>query len=337
LFDQLVSQGITFRNYGEMSGGAAPLFSDDGRPTYQQVRANSNQCDYPSEIFNGCLLNEGAPNSPLCAFDCGLGCKGTAVKAQSRIDSFNREFQAQLLAGKVPHFNYLIMMSDHTNGVSSGARDPLSMVADNDLGVGQLVELVSHSDTWSESAIFVVEDDSQDGADHVDAHRAPALVIGPYVKHGGEVVHTRYDQLSVIRTIELILGLQPLSVFDAVATPMYDAFMPTPDDTPYTAIQPEKSLLDVCPCPNSASNEALSAALPYNEVDRVPQAINDRILWQRVHGAASPPPPPGPNASRLEAARADAVLKLYAQYARNPDKARKYIAEYLRAVGEDDD
>ena len=337
LFDQLVIQGIRFRNYGELSGGATPHLGDDGRSTFPQVIANSNQRSYPSEIFNGCLLNDDAPNSPLCAFDCGLGCKGTAVLAQSRIDAFNRDFQAQLLAQAVPNFNYLIMMSDHTNGVSDGARDPLSMVADNDLGVGQLVDLVSHSDIWPESVIFVVEDDSQDGADHVDAHRAPALMIGPYVKHGGEVVHTRYDQLSVVRSIELILGLEPLSVFDAVATPMYDAFTPTPDLTPYTAIQPEKGLLDVCPCPNSEANAALSAALPYSEVDRVPQSINDRILWQRVHGAASSPPPPGPNASPLEAARADAVLKLYAKYARNPDKARMSIADYLRAIGEDDD
>jgi YVTN family beta-propeller protein len=336
LFDQLVRQGIRFRNYGELSGGAAPVFSNDGRPTYLQVRANSNQVAYASELFNGCLSNDGAPNSRLCAFDCGLGCKGSAVLAQSRIDAFNRDFQAQLAKDAVPHFNYLIMMSDHTNGVSDGARDPLSMVADNDLGVGQLVQLVSASEIWPESVIFVVEDDSQDGADHVDAHRAPALVIGPYVRRGGEVVHTRYDQLSVVRSIELILGLQPLSVFDAVATPMYDVFTGTPDNTPYTAIQPEKSLLDVCPCPNSESNAALSAALPYNQVDLVPQAINDRILWQRVHGAASPPPP-GPNASRLEATRADEVLKLYARYARNPSKARKYIADYLRAIGEDDD
>jgi YVTN family beta-propeller protein len=336
LFDQLASQGISFRNYGELSGGAAPLFSADGRATYAKVLAHSNQVAYPSQIFNGCLDNQGAPNSALCAFDCGLGCKGSAVLAQSRIDAFNLDFQRQLASHAVPHFNYLIMMSDHTNGVADGARDPLSMVADNDLGVGQLVQLLSASDIWPESVIFVVEDDSQDGADHVDAHRAPALVIGPWVRHGGGVVHTRYDQLSVIRTIELILGLQPLSLFDAVATPMYEVFDTVPDNTPYSAIQPEKSLLDVCPCPNSAPSAALSAALPYNAVDRVPQAISDRILWQRVHGAAAPPPP-GPRASRLEHARAEATLKLYAQYARKPDEARQHIAEYLQATGDDAD
>jgi hypothetical protein len=154
--------------------------------------------------------------------------------------------------------------------------------------------------------IFVVEDDSQDGADHVDAHRAPALVIGPWVKHGGSVIHTHYDQLSVIRTIELILGMQPLSVFDAVATPMYDVFSTTADNTPYTAIMPTQDIQAVNP--STAANAALSARLPWGRMDAVPQAISDRILWQRVYGIGSEPPPPGPNASRRERQRAIDVM-----------------------------
>jgi hypothetical protein len=249
----------------------------------------------------------------------------------------------------VPQFNYLIMMNDHTNGVSDGARDPLSMVADNDLGVGQLVDIISHSAIWPYTAIFVVEDDSQDGADHVDAHRAPAFVIGPYVKHGA-VVSTRYDQVSVIRTIELILGLEPLSVFDAVATPMYDVFAATPDNTPYRAITPEYDLFLTCnkvthPCvtgdkstskvtANAAlqladANAKLSAALPFNQVDRVPQAINDRLLWQRVFGASRPVPPPGPNASRLEHARALEALRVWDRYSFFAPLARERLYELL--------
>ncbi|MFX7914537.1 hypothetical protein ABTK35_19900, partial [Acinetobacter baumannii] len=91
-----------------------------------------------------------------------------------------------------PHFNYMIMMSDHTNGTSPGGRDPLAMIADNDLGVGQLIDILSHSPIWPYTAVFVVEDDSQAGADHVDAHRAPTLVVSPWAKHGGVVVSTRY-------------------------------------------------------------------------------------------------------------------------------------------------
>jgi YVTN family beta-propeller protein len=345
LFDQAATQGITFRNYGELSGGAAPGVSNDGRLTYLQVIANSDTAVYPNNLFNGCVNNTNAPNNPTCAFDCGLGCKSAAPLALSRIDAFNLQFQAQLLTGTVPHFNYLIMMSDHTNGVGDGARDPLAMCADNDLGVGQLVQLLSASSIWPQTVVFVVEDDAQDGADHIDAHRAPAIVAGPYVKRGGSVVHTRYDQLSVIRTMELILGLEPLSVFDAVATPMYDVFTPTPDLTPYAAIQPEKDLLAVCPCApegNGAAgqalaraNAALSDALPYSQVDRVPQSINDRLLWQRVFGTRLPVPRSGPNASRREQARAQAALATFERYRKNPRDAREELGELL--TGDDDD
>ena len=101
------------------------------------------------------------------------------------------------------------------------------MVAADDQGLGQLVALISHSKIWSSSAIFVVEDDSQDGADHLDAHREPALVISPYARRGA-VIHTRYDLLSVIRSMELIMGMKPLGLNDRLATPMYDVFSPTP-------------------------------------------------------------------------------------------------------------
>lgn len=273
LFDQAAAQGLSFRIYGELSGGASAGISDDGRSTYAQVIANTDQTDYPSQLFNGCLNSQNAPNSPLCAFDCGMGCNSvplpTPTVSQSRIDSFRRQFTAQVasctaatigtVACRVPQLNYMIMMSDHTNGVGNGVRDPLAMVADNDLGVGQLVQILSASAIWPYTAIFVVEDDAQDGADHVDAHRSPALVMGPYVKHGGSVVHTHYDQDSVIRTIELILGLSPLSAFDANATPMYDVFTDTPDNTAYTAVQPEKDLLAVCPCAPSTQYVSATA------------------------------------------------------------------------------
>jgi DNA-binding beta-propeller fold protein YncE len=304
LFDQAVRQNISFENYGELSGGAAPVFSDDGRSTYLSVLAHSNNVLYADNVFIGCVTNAEAqytvPNSPNCAFDAGLGT--TPPLALSRIDVFNAQFQTQLLTNSVPSFNYLIMPSDHTNGTAAGARDPLAMCADNDLGVGQLVQIISRSGIWPQSVIFVVEDDSQDGADHVDAHRAPALVIGPWVKHGGSAIHTHYDQLSVVRTIELILGMQPLSVFDAVATPMYDVFATTPDNTPYTAIMPTQNIQAVNP--SNAANAALSARLPWDRMDAVPQAISDRILWQRVYGVKSQPPQPGPNASRREHQRA---------------------------------
>ena len=110
-------------------------------------------------------------------------------------------FGQWLGSDSVPSFVYLTLPNDHTNGVTPGKPTPKALIADNDLALGQLVQLISHSPIWAHSAIFVVEDDSQDGADHVDAHRMPSFVISPYARHGA-VVSTRYDQFSVVRTIE---------------------------------------------------------------------------------------------------------------------------------------
>jgi DNA-binding beta-propeller fold protein YncE len=309
LFDQAVRQNISFRNYGELSGGSTPALSDDGRPTYLGVIANLFAAYSP---LIGCLEDEDPlyPNSPSCTYDSGLGI--APPLGLSRIDTFNAEFQAELLAGIVPQFNLLLIRNDHTTGAAVGKIDPLSEVADNDLGVGQLVDLVSHSSIWSQSVIFVIEDDSQDGADHVDAHRAPALVAGPYIKRGGAVVHTHYDQYSLIRTMEMILGMQPLSLNDALAVPMYDIFTNTPDNTPYSAITPEFGVGKVLPASAAnAADTALTKALPYDRADAVPQAVNDAILWRRVFGLHAVPPRPGPQASKEEHERAETALRAF--------------------------
>jgi hypothetical protein len=228
--------------------------------------------------------------------------------ATSHIDEFNTEFTLQLLSGTVPQFNYFTMPDDHTSGTGVGLLQPLSEVADNDLGIGQLVQIISNSSIWPQSAIFIVEDDSQDGGDHLEAHRAPAYVISPWVKHGA-VIHTHYDQYSVLRTMELILGMQPLSIYDANAAPMYDVFTATADNTAYNAITPERSLtaLNAADAPNAA----LSAALPFDRPDAVPQEIAERILWQSVYGKDSEPPPPGPHASAAEHGRAVEAMQVY--------------------------
>jgi hypothetical protein len=188
------------------------------------------------------------------------------------------------------------------------------MVADNDLALGQVVELVSQSPIWSQSAILVVEDDSQDGIDSVDAHRIPAFVISPWAKRGGSTVGARYDQYSFLRTAEMIVGLAPLSLNDALATPLYDAFVsgdeqPDVEGTRYRAIQPEQDVTEVNAA--SAANARLSAALPWDKADHVPQRLSDRIIWQSVFGADSAPPPPGPNASPAERERAVGALRVF--------------------------
>jgi phospholipase C len=169
------------------------------------------------------------------------------------------------------------------------------MIADNDLGTAQIIDTISHSSIWPSSAIFVVEDDSQDGADHVDAHRIPALVVSPYAK-AGAVIHTRYDQVSVIRTMELILGMHPLSLNDALATPMYDAFDSAPSNiAPYDAITPAQDLNAKNPAGTAGARD--SAKVDFRTIDQVSQRRLDQILWHSVHGQRSAPPPPGPNAT----------------------------------------
>jgi Phosphoesterase family len=165
---------------------------------------------------------------------------------------------------------------------------------------------VSHSPIWKDSAIFVTEDDSQDGADHVDAHRMPAFVISPWARHAA-VVHHRYDQLSMLRTIELILGLKPLSLFDANAVPMYDAFTDHPETTAYDAVTPQQSLTDV----NAKTAPGLAGQLPFDRVDAVPQELFDRVLWHSVYGPDSAPPAPGPDASPAERGRATGAIAAY--------------------------
>jgi phospholipase C len=172
------------------------------------------------------------------------------------------------------------------------------MVADNDQALGQLVDTISHSKIWSSSAIFVVEDDSQDGADHVDAHRIPVAVISPYARQG-TVIHTRYDLVSVLRSMELIMGVKALSLNDAEASPMYDVFTSKPlNSAPVNAIPAKINLLErntpAAPWAN------LSSQLPFGEVDQVPQVVLDAILWSSVYGLQSTPPPPGPNANAGE-------------------------------------
>jgi len=132
---------------------------------------------------------------------------------------------------------------DHTKGTTPGANAPDACVASNDLAVGKLVEAATHSKYWNEMAIFIIEDDAQNGPDHVDATRTIAFAAGPYVRRN-TVVRDRYDQLSMLRTVELILGLKPLNLTDAMAVPMFGVLTSRPDFTPFVAVAPSDRLAD---------------------------------------------------------------------------------------------
>ena len=315
VFDQAVRQSVPFRVYGELGAGNQP-FGDDGRPTYKQVLANTDP-SYPSQVQGTCRpfgQTPNLPNSARCTADSGqVGTTNGPPNAQSRIRSFAGQFQQQVSAGTVPRFNYMILFNDHTDGTTPGTYTPKANVADNDLALGQLVELVSNSSIWSQSAILVMEDDSQDGIDSVDAHRIPAFVISPWAKRGGSVISTRYDHYSFLRSAEMIAGLAPLSLNDALATPLYDAFIsgdekPDVEGTRYHAIQPQQSMTETNAA--DAPQARVSAELPWDKVDAVPQRLSDEIIWQSVFGLGAKVPPAGPNSSPEERARTTGALRL---------------------------
>jgi hypothetical protein len=163
------------------------------------------------------------------------------------------------------------------------------MIAENDLALGRVVEAISHSRFWPESAIFVLEDDAQNGPDHVDAHRSVLLVASPWARRGA-VDSTLYTTSGVLRTMELILGLPPMSQYDAAATPMYRAFQATADPRPFTHLPPRVPL-DERNSP-AAWGAAASQAMNLDEADLAPELALNEIIWKSIRGAASPMPPP---------------------------------------------
>jgi len=191
--------------------------------------------------------------------------------------------------GQMPRFQILTLPNNHTYGTRVGKLTPISMVAQNDQALGMIIEAVSHSRFWKQTAVFVVEDDAQNGSDHVDAHRTVAFVISPYAKRGA-VDSTMYSTTSMLRTIELILGLKPLSQFDAAARPMYASFTGRPNDRPFRKLAAR--------VPLDARNEAtawgadLSESLDLAHEDRADDLLFNEIIWRSVRGADSPMPAP---------------------------------------------
>jgi hypothetical protein len=163
------------------------------------------------------------------------------------------------------------------------------MVADNDLALGRVVDAVSHSKFWKEIAIFVIEDDAQNGPDHVDAHRTVALAISPFIRRGS-VDHTMYDTASMLRTIELILGLYPMSQYDAAAYPMVNCFTDKADYTPYNALIPSFPLDEKNSPSAYGGRECL--AMNFGREDATPEIRLNEIIWKSIRGENSEMPKP---------------------------------------------
>jgi YVTN family beta-propeller protein len=265
LWDAARRAGVSVRSYGEFASRSKDAAGRETGPAVANVPGLEGQV---------------APDYP--PWDLG-------IPDNQRIDAFLSEFRRYEREGDLPALCFLHLPNDHTSGTAAGAPTPRAMVAENDHALGRLIEAVSKSRYWARSAVFVIEDDAQDGPDHVDAHRSVLLVASPYVRKG-VVDSTLYTTCGVLRTMELILGLPPLSQCDAAATPLHAAFQSSPLARTYSALAPrvpidEKNL-------DSAPGAAASAALDLSREDRIPMRLMNEILWASVRGPDVPMPPP---------------------------------------------
>jgi len=265
LWDACKRQGISYRSYGEYGDRVSQsdgTFRIDGR--------------VPG------LVGHMSPK-----FGLPLP-SGEKARDTDRLDVFLEEFRTYEKNGDLPRFIVMSLGEDHTMGTRPGVPTPQSSVASNDLALGKLVEAVSHSTYWPQMAIFVIEDDAQNGPDHVDAHRTVGLVISPYVRRN-LLDSTQYSTVSMLRTMELILGIPPLSQFDAAATPMFESFTDRPDVTPYTH---EGARIDLSVRNTLASYGAdRSSNMDFSEYDRIDDFELNEILWRAIKGKDASVPP----------------------------------------------
>ena len=279
LWDNALAHRKTFRNYGEFV-----------KTTYEPK--NAKWTDLYNDYVNGTSKVKLTAKPNLRSLDpySHPTCPGFPLvtpdvyRAKLFIDEL-KEFEKK---GTFPNLTYVFLPADHTNGTRESSPTPRAMVADNDLALGQLVDAVSHSRFWSKTCIVVTEDDPQNGFDHVDGHRTVGLVISPYTKRGA-VDSTCYNQTGMVKTIELILGLPPMTQLDLSATPMRGCFQDKADLTPYTVV-PNRIPLDemnakVASLTGKAREFALeSAELDLEEEDKADEDDFNRILWFSVRG-----------------------------------------------------
>lgn len=254
IWDYCKRANVTYRTYGE--------FADDGKANIPVLEGH------------------------FCTSYPGYDL---AVRDTIRFNHWRREFDSLVAANALPAFNSMRFSNNHTEGSRRGRPTPFAHVADNDLAVGLFLEHLSKSAVWKESAVFIVEDDAQNGPDHVDAHRTTAFVAGPFVKRK-QVDHTMYSTSSMLRTIELILGLPPMSQYDAAATPMWRSFTATPDASPFVALPANIDLNEKNQADNATAR--ISEGLDFSKEDRIPDLLFSQIIWKTVRGENSVMPAP---------------------------------------------
>ena len=265
IWDLCAKKGLTYRSYGEQARrssetGAVEAISQglQGHLAPNYKRINARDTDNAAEFIK-------------------------------EFDEYEKNYDSPDPEKRLPNFIVMSLPEDHTHGTRPGIPSPKACVASNDLAVGMILERISHSKYWSELALFIIEDDAQDGADHVDARRTVGLVASPYCKRG-VVDSTLYTTSSMLRTIELLLGLQPMSQFDAAANPMYASFGDKADQTPFTKLAPGKDINTMNLADAYGAQESIKMAL--DDVDEAPMFALNEIIWKSIKGADSPMPLP---------------------------------------------
>jgi phospholipase C len=298
LWDSAAAAHISYRNYGEFY-----LFDASYGTKHLIPATQSGSCTGPvTTAYTGTTIPAGqalcfapmdinasvAPNL-VGHYDPRFRNYDMHYPESERVAEWKREFLGYVAHNTLPRLEILRLPTDHTAGTSVGGFTPDATMAQNDLALGQVVDIVSHSKYWASTAIFVTEDDAQNGPDHVDAHRTVGFVISPYTGESHPTVdHTLYDTASMIRTIELILGLHPMSQYDASAVPMWRMFHSKPDLRPYTALAETVSTTAVNG-PHAFGARA-SGRMDFTEEDHAPMDGLNHILWHAIKGARTPYP-----------------------------------------------
>jgi YVTN family beta-propeller protein len=284
LWDNALLHKKTFRNYGEHCKTTYTPAKANWSDLYADFKAGTKKVQIdvkPNMASLTPFSHPFYPGFPLTTPD--------VYRAKMFLDEF-KEFEKK---GTFPNLTYVFLPCDHTNGTKPGSPTPRAMVADNDLAVGRIVEAVTKSRFWPKTAIFIVEDDPQNGFDHVDGHRTVALVISPYTKRK-VVDSTNYNQTSMVKTIELILGIPPMNQLDLSATAMRHCFQAEPDLTPFVCLPNLIALDEMNPPLKKLKGQALlwaqkSMALNLETEDRADEDTFNRILWHATRGDAPYP------------------------------------------------
>ena len=292
LWDAALKHGKTLRNFGEF---AAPFVkwkdpekkgTPDFSACYRTWKGETNEVAFSS----GTEVESLKPYTATEYVGWNM-----SVPDQFRADYFLKELKAFEAKGEFPNLTLICLPNDHTSGTSPGQPTPAACVADNDLAFGRIVEAVSHSRFWPETLILAIEDDPQNGWDHVSGYRTTAYCISPYTKRGA-VVSTQYNTTSILRTIEQVLGIRPMNQFDASASPMRECFTQEPNLSPYKAVPSNIPLDQMNPPAKAHLNPVLrrdaiaSSKMNFREVDRAPEDVLNRILWNATAGPGRPFP-----------------------------------------------